>query len=77
MRASSRNRNSQVIAFIASNGHRNITVVADDFKQPNGLCFSHDEKRLFIIDSELQTIRQFDVDIDAGKLSNGKLSAEK
>jgi gluconolactonase len=55
----------------------NMTVVADDFKQPNGLCFSHDEKKLYIIDSEAQTIRVFDVDIDAGKLSNGKQFAEK
>jgi gluconolactonase len=55
----------------------NITVVADDFKQPNGLCFSHDEKKLYIIDSELQIIRVFDVDIDSGKLTNGKLFVEK
>jgi gluconolactonase len=55
----------------------NITVVADDFKQPNGLCFSHDEKKLYIIDSEAQTIRVFDVDIDGGKLSNGKQFVEK
>lgn len=55
----------------------NITVVADDFQQPNGLCFSHDEKKLYIIDSELQIIRVFDVDINAGKLTNGKLFVEK
>ncbi len=55
----------------------NITVVADDFSQPNGLSFSHDEKKLYIIDSQLQHIRVFDVDIDAGKLSNGKMFVEK
>jgi gluconolactonase len=55
----------------------NVTVVADDFNQPNGLCFSPDEKKLYIIDSELQTIRVFDVDIGGGKLSNGKLFAQK
>ena len=55
----------------------NIAVVADDFKQPNGLCFSHDEKRLYIIDSEAQTIRVFDVDVGSGKLTNGKQFAEK
>jgi gluconolactonase len=55
----------------------NIAIVADDFKQPNGLCFSHDEKRLYIIDSEAQTIRVFDVDVGSGKLTNGKQFAEK
>jgi gluconolactonase len=59
----------------AQSGH--VTVVADDFSQPNGLCFSHDEKKLYIIDSQLQHIRVFDVDIGAGKLSNGKMFVEK
>ena len=30
-----------------------VTVVVDDFTQPNGLCFSPDEKKLYIIDSGL------------------------
>jgi gluconolactonase len=51
----------------------NVAIVIDDFNQPNGLCFSPDEKRLYIIDSDLQTIRAFDVDIGAGKLSNGSV----
>jgi len=55
----------------------NVSVVIDDFKQPNGLCFSQDEKRLYIIDSELQTIRAFDVDIGIGKLTNGTLFAKE
>jgi gluconolactonase len=54
----------------------NITIVADDFKQPNGLCFSHDEKKLYIIDSDAQTIRSYDVDVPRGKISNGKLFVE-
>jgi gluconolactonase len=28
-----------------------VTVVVDDFTQPNGICFSPDEKKLYIIDS--------------------------
>jgi gluconolactonase len=59
----------------------NVTVVIDDFVQPNGLCFSPDEKKLYIIDSGATQggpahIRVFDVDIDAGKVSNGKVFAD-
>jgi hypothetical protein len=35
------------------------------------ILFSPDEKKLYIIDDS--NIRVFDVDIDAGKLSNGKV----
>ena len=56
----------------------NVTVVVDDFVQPNGLCFSPDEKKLYIIDSGATQggpahIRSFDVDLDAGKVSNNKV----
>jgi gluconolactonase len=58
-----------------------ITVVVDDFVQPNGLTFSPDEKKLYIIDSGITDggpahIRVFDVDIDAGTVSNGRIFAE-
>ncbi len=58
----------------------NVTIVVDDFVQPNGLCFSPDEKKLYIIDSGITHggpahIRVFDVDLDTGKLSNGKVFA--
>jgi gluconolactonase len=53
-------------------------VVADDFVRPNGLCFSPDEKRLYIVDTGLTDgkgnpahIRVFDV--AGGKLSKGRL----
>ena len=36
----------------------------DDFGQPNGLCFSLDESRLFVNDTERQHIRVFDVGAD-------------
>jgi gluconolactonase len=49
--------------------------VADDFDQPNGLCFSLDEKRLFVNDSPRQHIRVFDVRPD-GTLENGRVWAE-
>jgi gluconolactonase len=58
-----------------------VTVVVDDFVQPNGITFSPDEKRLYIIDTGITDggpshIRVFDVDIDSGKVSNDKVFAE-
>jgi gluconolactonase len=50
-----------------------LTVVADDFTQPNGLAFSPDESQLFIVDSEEHTLRVFDV--ADGALSGGSLFA--
>ena len=39
-----------------------VTKVADGFEQPNGLCFSRDEKKLYIADSgKPHHIRVFDV----------------
>jgi gluconolactonase len=57
----------------------NATVVAGDFARPNGLAFSPDEKRLYIVDTGLthggpSHIRVFDVNGD--KLANGKVFAE-
>lgn len=57
-----------------------LTVVADDFDGPNGLCFSPDERRLYIADTgvqfaddPVQHIRVFDLDASAGSLRNGRL----
>jgi len=52
-----------------------LTPVADDLDQPNGLCFSLDEKRLFVNDSPRRHIRVFDVQPD-GTLANGRVWAE-
>lgn len=54
---------------------RRITLLADDFGQPNGLCFSADERRLFVNDTDRQHIRVFDVAAD-GTLSNSRVWAE-
>jgi len=51
-----------------------LHLVARDFKQPNGLCFSLDEKQLYINDSWDPCIRVFDVDSD-GALSGGNVWA--
>jgi len=52
-----------------------LTLLADDFRQPNGLCLSLDEKRLFVNDTERQHIRVFDVKPD-GTLANGRVWAQ-
>jgi gluconolactonase len=44
------------------------------FDQPNGLCFSPDEKLLYINDTAQTLIRVFDVAVD-GSLSNGRMFA--
>lgn len=52
-----------------------LTLLADDFAQPNGLCFSRDEKLLFVNDTERQHIRVFEVAAD-GTLRNGRVWAQ-
>lgn len=49
-----------------------VAVVADDFDRPNGLCFSPDERLLYIVDTGAPShIRVFDV--EHGKLTNGRV----
>jgi gluconolactonase len=48
---------------------------ADDFDQPNGLCFSPDEKTLYVDDTTRAHIRAFDVAAD-GALSHSRVFAE-
>jgi len=51
---------------------KKVTKVADGFDQPNGLCFSPDEKKLYIADSgKPRHIRVFDVK-DDGTLEGGE-----
>lgn len=49
-----------------------LVVGREDFEQPNGLCFSPDERLLYINDSSRALIRVYDVDPE-GDLSNGRL----
>lgn len=51
------------------------TLLADDFGQPNGLCFSRDERRLWVNDTARGHIRLFRVETD-GTLSGGGVWAE-
>ncbi len=59
-----------------------LTVIVDDFLQPNGLAFSPDETRLYVADSgashdesAARHIRVFEVG-DSGKLTNGRVFCE-
>ena len=54
---------------------KKLTLLADDFGQPNGLCFSLDERQLFVNDTERQHIRVFDVKGD-GTLSGSRVWAQ-
>jgi gluconolactonase len=54
---------------------KSLSLLADDFAQPNGLCFSLDEKILFVNDTDRQHIRAFDVKGD-GTLANNRIWAK-
>jgi gluconolactonase len=56
-------------------GPNDLQLLVDDFKQPNGLCFSPDESLLYINDTERAHIRVFDVGADH-QLSNDRVFAE-
>ena len=50
-----------------------LRAVAEGFDQPNGLCFSPDETRLYVADSgEPRHVRVYEVGVD-GQLSNGRV----
>ncbi|NQW21421.1 MAG: SMP-30/gluconolactonase/LRE family protein [Chloroflexi bacterium] len=51
-----------------------VSLLASDFGQPNGLTFSLDEKQLFINDTDHGHIRVFDV-ADDGSISGGDVWA--
>jgi gluconolactonase len=61
---------------------REATVVASDMDKPNGLCFSPDEKKLYIVDTGVpkkagdpRPIRVYDV-VDGVRVKNGRLFAD-
>lgn len=49
-----------------------LSLLVDDFQAPNGLCFSPDESRLYVDDTERVHVRVFDVRAD-GSLANGRV----
>lgn len=57
-----------------------LAVVADDFAGPNGLCFSPDERRLYVAETgppfaadPVRHVRVFDVSDDGKHLSGGRV----
>lgn len=53
-----------------------LTLLADDFDRPNGICFSPDESVLYVDDTARMHIRAFEVQPD-GTLGNGRIFAEE
>lgn len=52
-----------------------LQLLADDFGQPNGLCFSPGESQLYVNDSAAAHIRVFDIHAD-GQLKNDRIFVE-
>jgi gluconolactonase len=65
--------NFQGVYRIATDGTLHLLVEKGMFTQPNGLCFSPDEKLLYVNDTEQANIRVFDV--DDGVLKNMRVFA--
>jgi gluconolactonase len=61
--------------YCVTPGGTDLRLLADDFEQPNGLCFSPDESRLFVNDTPRLHIRVFGVKPD-GSLTGGSVWAE-
>ena len=53
---------------------KDLQLLVDDFEQPNGLCFSIDETKLYVNDTVRGHIRVFDVSGD-GTVKNGRIWA--
>src|SRR6185436_8762018 len=55
---------------------RELTVVADDVRGPNGLAFSPDEQRLYVVESRAtpnRLIRVYGVVRDGRAIANGRV----
>jgi gluconolactonase len=65
----------QGVFRLAPDGELHLLVERDEFTQPNGLCFSPDERRLYVNDTTRAHIRAYDVASD-GSLSGGRVFAE-
>jgi gluconolactonase len=52
-----------------------VTVVAEGINAPNGLCFTPDEKKIYIVESrsEPRRILVYDLIGDGSKIANGKI----
>lgn len=52
-----------------------LTLLVGDFERPNGLCFSPDEKVLYIADTARRHVRAFEV-LPDGSLGKGRIFAD-
>ncbi|HTZ36713.1 MAG TPA: SMP-30/gluconolactonase/LRE family protein, partial [Stellaceae bacterium] len=52
-----------------------MTVAVDDMERPNGLCFSPDERRLYVVDTPGgdKTVHVYDVVDDGTRLADGRV----
>jgi len=52
-----------------------ITIAVGDMERPNGLCFSPDESRLYVVDTPggVKTTHVYDVVDDGTRLANGRV----
>ncbi|MEM7462466.1 MAG: SMP-30/gluconolactonase/LRE family protein, partial [Pseudomonadota bacterium] len=57
-------------AYSMNGDGSDLQTIATDFEQPNGLCFSIDETKLYVNDTVKKHIRRFDVD-NAGNVVGG------
>lgn len=57
-----------------SSADNGLELLLDDFEQPNGLCFSPDESRLYVNDTPRGHIRVFDLGRD-GSIGEGRVFA--
>ena len=65
----------QGVFRVPPDGTLHLAVDKRQFDQPNGLCFSPDESRLYVNDTTRALIRVYDVAPD-GSLSHGRLFAQ-
>ncbi|MET1026049.1 MAG: SMP-30/gluconolactonase/LRE family protein, partial [Dongiaceae bacterium] len=65
----------QGVFRVAPDGQLHLVVPRDDFAMPNGLCFSPDEKLMYVNDTQQGLIRVYDVAAD-GSLQRGKIFAD-
>ena len=65
----------QGVFRVSPDGKLHLVVDRRRFDQPNGLCFSPDESRLYVNDTTRALIRAYDVAAD-GSLSHGRLFAQ-
>ncbi len=66
---------NEMNVYRVDGGTGTATIVADGINAPNGLAFSPDEKKLYVVESrsEPRRILSYDVTGNGNKLANGKI----